>query len=102
MTKQAQKKLTEEEVRNIARLAQLTLTDEEVKKFQGQLSSVLEYISLLGEVDTSLVEQIAQVTELENIFRADETFPSLPPKTVLSGAPERHDGFFSTEAVLEE
>lgn len=68
--------LTEEQVRYIAKLARLNLTDEEVKKFSGQLSGVLEYVDILKEVNTDGVELTSQVTGLENVMRKDEVVAS--------------------------
>jgi len=64
--------LTEEQVRHVAKLARLKLTDDEVKKFAGQLSGVLEYVDILKEVDTDGVEITSQVTGLKNVMRKDE------------------------------
>lgn len=68
--------LTEEQVRHVAKLARLNLTDEEVKKFAGQLSGVLEYVDILKEVDTEGVEITSQVTGLKNVMRKDEVVSS--------------------------
>lgn len=68
--------LTEEQVRHVAKLARLKLTDEEVKKFAGQLSGVLEYVDILKEVDTEGVEITSQVTGLKNVMRKDEVVSS--------------------------
>ena len=75
--------LTEEEVRHIAKLARLTLSDDEVKKFSKELSSILEYIDMLQELDTENVEPTAQVTGLENAYRKDEIQPSQATKEEL-------------------
>lgn len=68
--------LTEEQVRHVAKLARLKLTEEEVKKFSGQLSGVLEYVDILKEVDTEGVEITSQVTGLKNVMRKDEVISS--------------------------
>ncbi len=68
--------LTEEQVRHTAKLARLNLTDEEVKKFAGQLSGVLEYVDILKEVDTEGVEITSQVTGLKNVMRKDDVVQS--------------------------
>jgi len=94
--------LTKEEVKHIAKLAKLKLTEEEVEKFQQQLSEVLEYMKVLNEVETGGVEPTAQVTGLENVFREDEVFPSLEPNEALSCAPAREGNFFKTGVVLEK
>lgn len=94
--------LTKEEVKHIAKLAKLKLTEEEVEKFQQQLSEVLEYMKVLNEVETGGVEPTAQVTDLENVFREDEVSPSLEPNEALSCAPAREGNFFKTGVVLEK
>lgn len=63
--------LSPEQVKHIAKLARLGLSDEEVKKFSTQLTDILEYIKILDEVDTTNVESTSQVTGLGNILRED-------------------------------
>lgn len=94
------KKLTEEEVRHIAKLANLPLSPEEVKKFQEQLSSVLEYIDILSKVDTASVTPTSQVTNLQNVLREDEPKPSLTQDKALSNAPKVHKGLFKVDAIF--
>jgi len=68
-------KLTKDEVLHIAKLAQLNLDDGQIKKFLPQLTSVVDFISQLNEVDTQGVEPTAQVTGLMNVFREDKVIP---------------------------
>ena len=75
--------LTEEQVRHIAKLARLQLSNAEVKKFSRELSSILEYIAMLNELDTEKVEPTSQVTGLTNVFREDEIQPSEATKEEL-------------------
>ena len=63
--------LTPEQVRHVAKLARLRLSDAEVDKFSGQLSAILEYVAILNEVDTEGVEPTSQVTGLQNVTRED-------------------------------
>jgi aspartyl-tRNA(Asn)/glutamyl-tRNA(Gln) amidotransferase subunit C len=63
--------LTEAQVRHIAKLARLTLSDAEVKKFASELTAILDYVEVLKEVDTSKVAPAAQVTGLQNSLRED-------------------------------
>lgn len=102
MKKNAKVVLTEAQVRHIANLAKLTLTAEEVKKIQEQLSAVLEYVSILSEVETTDVTATNQVTNLTNVSREDEISSSLPQKEALANAAKSHRGFFEIEAILEE
>ena len=65
-------KLTKDQVRHIAKLARLNLSNEEVEKFTTELTQILDYVEVLQEVDTNDVEPTAQVTGLTNSFRDDE------------------------------
>lgn len=67
--------LTGDEVRHIAQLARLKLSDEEVNKFATQLTDILGWIDMLNEVDTEGVEETSQVTGLESVMRSDEVRP---------------------------
>lgn len=64
--------LSEEEVRHVAKLARMHLTDDEVARFSKQLSGVLDYVEILGELDTENVECTSQVTGLKNVLSKDE------------------------------
>ena len=65
-------KLTKEQVKHVAKLARLGLTDQEVEKFQTELSGILDYVEQLSEVNTDKVLPTAQVTGLSNVMREDE------------------------------
>jgi len=93
-------KLTPDEVRHVAALARLGLTDEEVIRMGDQLSSILEHIAVLDRVDTSSIHPTAQVTALSNVMREDIVAPSLSQEAVLANAPRRREGFFEVDAVL--
>lgn len=101
MQNQAKKKLNKDEVLRIADLAKLTLSIEEVKKFQEQLSSTLSYIDILKNVDTSKVTVTPAVTGLENVFREDKVTQSLSQEKVLANAPKTYIGFFVIDAIFE-
>lgn len=68
--------LTEDQVRHIAKLARIRLTDKEVKKFSKQLSGVLDYMDILNEVDTKNVPETSQVTGLKNVMEEDVILPA--------------------------
>ena len=90
------------DVKDVAKLANLKLTSEEEKKFEGQLGDILTYVEQLQKVDTTGVEETAQVTGLSNVARNDTTSPSLTQDEALSGAKEQHNGFVKVQAILEE
>jgi aspartyl-tRNA(Asn)/glutamyl-tRNA(Gln) amidotransferase subunit C len=81
--------LTHDDVRHIAKLARLKLSEEEVDVFAGQLTSILGYVDMLREVDTTGVEATAQATGLSNVLRADElrAEPLAEPDALLGTSP---------------
>ena len=94
--------LTPEEVRHVAELAKLRLTDAEVAQYAGQLSAILDYAQSLQAVDTSNVPPTPYVLALSNVMHADEPVPSLSNAEALANAPDSIDGFFRVRAVFEE
>ena len=91
-----------ETVKNVAKLARLGLTEEEVDVFASQLSVILENIAKLQEVDVSGVSPTAHASRLSTIMRADITQPSYPPGVLLANAPEQEANCLKVPAVLEE
>jgi aspartyl-tRNA(Asn)/glutamyl-tRNA(Gln) amidotransferase subunit C len=94
--------LTPDEVRHIARLARLGLTDADVDKFTTQLSEILDYFERLKAVDTAGVPPTAYPLDLHNIMRDDEPDPPAGPEDTLKNAPQRDGEYFRVRAVLEE
>lgn len=94
--------LTVDDVRKVALLARLPLSEEELAQMQQQLSSILNYMEMLQEVDVADVPPTAQVTDVVNIVRPDEVRPSLPRDEVLANAPRQEDGYFKVKPVFEE
>ncbi len=95
-------RLTQAEVRHVAELAKLRLTDAEIEQFAGQLSAILDYAETLREVDTGDVPPTPYILPLTNVMRDDEPAPSLTNDQALANAPDREDGFFRVRAVFEE
>ncbi len=93
--------LTMEEVRKVALLARLRLDDAELERMQQQLSSILDYMQVLQEVDVADVPPTAQVTDVVNVMRPDEVRPSLPAEEVLANAPAHEGGYFKVKPVFE-
>ncbi|EKD57977.1 MAG: glutamyl-tRNA(Gln) amidotransferase, C subunit [uncultured bacterium] len=94
--------LSAAQVKHIAKLANLPLTEEEIRLFQKQLSHVLDYFKLLQELDTEKVSPTSQVTGLGNVFRSDETRPSLPVESALKNTKKTHNQFFKVASVWEK
>jgi aspartyl-tRNA(Asn)/glutamyl-tRNA(Gln) amidotransferase subunit C len=94
--------LTTDEVRHVAELAKLALTEEEIIKYTEQLSAILDYAALLQEVDTSGVPPTPYILPLTNVMRDDEPAPCLSNAAALANAPDSDNGFFRVRAVFEE
>ena len=86
--------ISREEVLHVARLARLELTDDEVAKFQEQLSAILEAVSKVAELDLADVPPTAHPLELENAWAEDEPRPCLPLDEVFANAPDREGDYF--------
>jgi aspartyl-tRNA(Asn)/glutamyl-tRNA(Gln) amidotransferase subunit C len=99
-----------EDVERVAELANLDLEADEKPRMQRDLNAILEYVAQLGELDTSGIEPMAQVSDLVNAvadtghgiaLRVDVLRPSLPRERVMEEAPETDGAFFKTPKVIE-
>lgn len=95
-------KIDEKQVRHIAHLARLKLTDDEVARFGGQLSGILEYVEKLGEVNTDGIEPTAHALPVHNVFRDDVPATSYTPEQALANAPAKDPPFFRVPKVLDQ
>jgi aspartyl-tRNA(Asn)/glutamyl-tRNA(Gln) amidotransferase subunit C len=95
--------LTRDEVKHIAELAKLALTDEEIDKMARQLSDILDYAARLNELDTEAIPPTASVIPNQNVMRADVVTPSLTRDQVLANAPDTDSQreFIRVKAILE-
>jgi aspartyl-tRNA(Asn)/glutamyl-tRNA(Gln) amidotransferase subunit C len=93
-------KLSIEDVEHIAKLSRLKLSDTEKKKFSKQLSSILDYVGQLNEVDTKNVEITAQVTGLKNVYVDDEITNPEAPESLLNNSPELEDRAIKVPGVF--
>lgn len=97
-------KLTEKEVRYVADLANLSFSDEEVRKFALELDGILEHMDKLNELDTTNVEPMAQVLYAADetaTLRADRDRTALGTETALANAPQKGAGYFKVPRVIE-
>ena len=94
------KTITEDDVRQVAKLSRLKLTDAEVTHFTGQLAAVLTHIDTLKELDVTDVEPLAHANDLHTPLRDDVPGPALDPEVALRNAPDRQDHFFKVPKVL--
>ena len=82
------------QVLHVARLARLRLSEDEIPRMSSELSSVLDHIEKISELDLSNVEPTSHVVAVENVLRPDEPVPSLPRERALENAPDPADGYF--------
>ena len=94
-------RLTKDEVKHVALLSRLDLSDEMVETMAAQLSQVLDYIAKLNELDTTAVEPMSHPGALSNVLRDDALAESLDRKAALRNAPDRAEGFFRVPRVIE-
>lgn len=96
-------KLSEDEVKKIAKLARLPLGDEEVKRYAGQLTNILKFVSKLQKVKPNKVEMRGSKTELVNVYREDEADQTrmLTQTQALKNAKASYKGFFKVPAIFE-
>ena len=97
-------RITEAEVRYVADLANLTLTNSEVRKFQADLDGILEHIARLNEIETTGIEPMTQVlydAEETATLRADVPAPPLSNAAALVNAPQAGGGYFKVPKVIE-
>jgi len=94
-------RLTLEQVRHVATLAALELSEREAQLMQEDLGSILDYIAALEQVDVRGVEAVFHPSQLASPQRADEVRPSLPREVALAAAPESEQGGFAVPKVLD-
>lgn len=95
-------KLTHDQVRHVAKLSRLRLSDEQIDHFAQQLSAVLDYVAKIGELDVSAVEPMAHPMAVANVFRDDEPAAGMNVDEALANAPQRDGPFFQVPKVLGE
>ena len=93
-------RISRDDVLHVARLARLTLSDEEVERYTEQLSAVLDHAADVAALDTSGVPPTAHPLPLENVLRDDIVEPSLDRDEVLAEAPAAEDGRFRVPPIL--
>ena len=91
--------ISEEQVRHVANLARLGLTDEEVRRMGEQLGAILDSIEKIQELDLEDVPPTANPLNLTNVFRPDEPRAQLTPEEALSTAPDRVDELFAVPRI---
>ena len=95
-------KISQEEIKKIALLSRLEDKEEHMAHVEKELSDILTYVAELDALELNDVEPMAHAVPLNNVFREDETKPSLDHDLALSNAPEAEDGYFKVPRVVQE
>ncbi len=94
-------RISEEQVKHVAHLARLSITDEEAVKFTKQLDAIITFAEQLNELDTENVKPTSHVLDMKNVLREDKPEKGLPVEEVLKNAPDKEEGQFSVPSILE-
>ena len=96
------KKIDQAQVKKVARLSRLELTEAEVEEFTGQLSAILDYVEKMNELETDNVEPLAHCLPISNVLRQDIVKESLGTEKTLANAPQRAVEFFKVPKILDD
>src|SRR5690625_1220422 len=93
--------ISKEQVKHVADLARLEVSEEEADMLTDQLSEIITYAELLNELDTTDVEPITHASDLKNVLRKDEPASWITKEEALKNAPDQKDGLFRVPSILE-
>ena len=93
-------KLDKEQIKHIASLARLGLSDDDIETFSIQLSEVLDNFDILKQIDTTNVQPAAQIISIQNVFRDDRVENSFPQSEILNNAPMKENSCFKVQSIL--
>ena len=89
-------------VKHVAHLVRLGISEEEAQKFSGQFSSIIDYFTMLNEVDTENIQPASDITNNKNVLREDIAQPSMSRAEFLNNAPQSERGYVKVPTVLGE
>jgi len=95
-------RISTDQVKHVANLARLAITEEEVEKFTKQLDKIITFAEQLNELDTENVKPTYHVLDMKNVLREDVPQKGLPREEVLKNAPEHQDGQIKVPSILGE
>lgn len=98
----AEPRISPEDVRHVARLARLALSDDELERMRAEMSAILDYMDKLRSLDTKGVEPTSHAVPLRNVTREDEPVPSSSLDDMLANAPDRDGDTFRVPRIIEE
>ena len=91
--------ITKDDVKHVAKLARLELTEEEIDKYSKQLGSILQYVEQMNEVDTTGIEPMPHAIPVYNVMREDVVKYEQTKDEMLANAPFEEDGFFRVPKI---
>lgn len=94
-------RISADQVKHVAHLARLAITEEEADRFTQQLDKIITYAEQLNELDTENVEPTSHVLDIKNVLREDKAKPGLPNEEVLKNAPDHQDGQIKVPPIIE-
>lgn len=93
--------ISKEQVKHVAHLARLAVTEEEVEQLTEELGAIIRYAEQLNELDTENVEPTTHVLDIKNVMRKDESREWITQEEALKNAPDHKDGQFRVPSILE-
>jgi len=94
-------KINTDEVKHVAKLARLSLTDDETEKYRDDLNSILDYVTALENIDTADITPMSHVLDIKNVWRDDTPVERDNPLDLLNNAPERDEAYYKVPKILE-
>lgn len=94
-------RISMEQVKHVAHLARLAITEEEAVKFQHQLDQMISFAEQLNELDTDQVNPTSHVLDMKNVMREDVSKPGLPVEEVVKNAPDSKEGYIRVPSIME-
>ncbi|KAF0816076.1 MULTISPECIES: Asp-tRNA(Asn)/Glu-tRNA(Gln) amidotransferase subunit GatC [unclassified Cytobacillus] len=94
-------RISTDQVKHVAHLARLAMTEEEAKAYTEQLDKMISFAELLNELDTEDVEPTSHVLDMKNVLREDKAKKGLPQEEVLKNAPDHQDGYIKVPSIIE-
>lgn len=93
--------VSKEDVKHIAKLSKLELTEQELEKYTNELSSIVDFANELSNIDVEGIKPTAHILDIKNVFRKDEVQPSYDREEILKNAPSKDAGCVSVPKVVE-
>ncbi len=91
--------ISTDDVKHVAKLARLELTEEEIDKYSKQLGEILKYVEQMNEVDTTNVEPMPHPIQIYNVMREDEVKYEQTKEEMMANAPFEENGFFRVPKI---